>query len=118
MRTGYYEPERPGKKKAVAAAAPVWGSISGTVAKTDSAMQVTGAPFGVAGQPRAAVALVLGLEQPAPPDRAEDTVDVLITALDATNGKQADPSASKRAPPFGAGPQAAGRSTKCCRAWT
>jgi hypothetical protein len=89
VRSGYYEPEPPRKRKEAAPAAMVWGSISGTVAKTDLAMHVTGAVFGVAGQPRAAVALALGIEQAAPAERAVDSVDVVITAVDATSGKQA-----------------------------
>jgi hypothetical protein len=89
VRSGYYEPESPRKRKDTAPVAPAWGSISGTVAKTDLVLQVTGAAFGVAGQPRAAVALALGIEQPAPAERAVDSVDVVVTALDATSGKQA-----------------------------
>ncbi len=89
VRSGYYEPESPRKKKDAAPVAPVLGSISGTVAKTDLALQVTGAAFGVAGQSRAAVALTLGIEQPAPAERAVDSVDLVVSALDATSGKQA-----------------------------
>jgi VWFA-related protein len=88
VRNGYYEPEPPGRKTNRPAPAAEWRSVAGTVAQTDLAMQVTGAPFGVAGQSRAAVAFVLGLEQPAPAERAVDSVSVIVTALDANSGKQ------------------------------
>jgi VWFA-related protein len=88
VRSGYYEPESPRKKKEAAPASAMWGSVTGIVAKTDLTLQVTGAAFGVAGQPRAAVALVLGIEQSVPAERAVDSVDVVVTAVDANSGKQ------------------------------
>lgn len=87
-RSGYYEPDSPRGKKEAAPTAAAWDALAGAAAKTDLAMQVTGAAFGVAGQARAAVALTLGIELAAPAERAVDSVDLLVIALDANSGKQ------------------------------
>lgn len=84
-RTGYIEPEapRPGNKPATAAPL-LMSALASLVPKGDVAMQMAAAPFAVAGSKKSAVAIVIGLREPAPPgsERVVETVRLRVDAYD------------------------------------
>jgi len=82
-RTGYFEP-RPPNKSAGARPSPLTAAISGIVPRVEVPMQVTAAPFAVAGKRAAAVAVAIGIRAPVPSgsERAVDNVDVQVSAYD------------------------------------
>jgi VWFA-related protein len=88
-RSGYFEREAKTDKKidAAAAASPLIAALAGVAPKTGVPMQVSAAPFAIPGRRQAAVAIVLGLRQPAPETRAVENVDLMITAYDANSGR-------------------------------
>jgi len=68
-RNGYFEPRPATSNKAVPAAPrPSAGdkALAGILPQSDLAMQASAAPFAVAGQRNASIAIVLGIHQPAP----------------------------------------------------
>ena len=84
-RNGYIEPQTPDpSKKAAAAPAQLMTALASLVPKGDVAMQMAAAPFAVAGAKKAAVAIVIGLRQPAPPgnDRVVENVTLRVDAYD------------------------------------
>lgn len=82
-RSGYYAP-RGGTRVQSAGPPALADALGGALPRTDIALQVTAAPFALPGRSRAALAIVLGLRQPAPDGvtRAVDNVDVLVNAYD------------------------------------
>ncbi len=84
-RNGYIEPEAVKPSKKPAAAAPLlMNALAALVPKGDVAMQIAAAPFAVAGTKKAAIAIVVGLRQPAPPgnDRVVENVTLRVDAYD------------------------------------
>jgi VWFA-related protein len=84
-RTGH-TPVRAEAEGDVRRPSPLAKAISGLVPVTDMAMRVMTAPFAVAGKNEAAVAIVIGLRQPAPDVRSFDDVDLVVRAFD-TQGR-------------------------------
>lgn len=80
-RKGYYEPGGPATQPPMT---PTNEALNALVPKTDIGMQVTVAPFAIAGTSDAALAIALALQQPAVEgtERSSDDVSVLIAALD------------------------------------
>lgn len=87
-RRGYYA--RPGTRDAPAASVATSSSpesaIGGVLPTEDLPMHVAVAPFAIAGQRQAALAIVTRLEHPAPTEQTEQKVDVLAALFD-TDGK-------------------------------
>jgi VWFA-related protein len=87
-RNGYYEPRRRATARAPAEAGPstpLDKALAGPVPSGDLSLRVTAAPFALPGVRKAALAIVLGVRQPAPPGfdwPAEDTLEVLLRAHD------------------------------------
>jgi hypothetical protein len=83
-RAGYYEPERPRAASKTAPPAPIWKALTSATPTGDVAMQAAAAPFAIPGRRDTAVALVVGLRQPAPPgaDRVVENVDLLVNVYD------------------------------------
>jgi VWFA-related protein len=90
-RSGYYEPSA--GKDVRPAAAPATAALASLVPKSDVAMQVSAAPFALPGRRDAALAIVLGLREPAPPGPATaasnlevpryvENLDVQVNAYD------------------------------------
>jgi VWFA-related protein len=90
-RNGYYEPraEKPGK----AAPRPpaMEKALASLVPTPDIAMQVTTAPFAVAGRREVAVAIALALRRPAPQgtERVVDDLTVVANAYDGAGKRRA-----------------------------
>ena len=104
-RTGYLEPiAATTSKKPATKPLPLMTALASLVPKGDVAMQMAAAPFAVAGTKKAAVAIVVGLRQPAPPGN-ERVVENVTLRVDAYNpkGGQKGPE-SHRAPGAQAGP--------------
>jgi hypothetical protein len=84
-RSGYVA-DRPNeaKRKAELEASPLGAALAGVVPKSDLPMQLTAAPFGVAGKKEAAVAVMLGVKQPirATGARTVERVDLVVSAFD------------------------------------
>ncbi len=64
-RQGYFEP-RPAKAAPAAAVAPAEAAIAGILPKSDLTMQIAPALFAIPGRANAALAIVVGIRQPAP----------------------------------------------------
>jgi VWFA-related protein len=88
-RSGYYPP-KPAEVRAVAVADPLTESIKGLVPSGGMQMRVTVAPFAIPGKNTVALALVLGLRQPAAmrSTQVTETVRLTVNAYDA-KGKPA-----------------------------
>jgi hypothetical protein len=82
-RNGYFEPRR-ARRSAGASPSPLAAAMSGIAPKVEMPMQVSAAPFALAGRREAAVAVVVGIRVPAPTraERAVDNVDVQLNAYD------------------------------------
>jgi VWFA-related protein len=96
-RNGYVAP-KPGKPEKPANAdsvpAPLAKSVAGVLPNPDMPMRVSVAPFAVPGQKDGALAIVLGVSQPAPAggERVRETVDLLAGAFTI----RGEPAASRR----------------------
>ena len=79
-RSGYFEPRSNRKAGRVA---PADAALAGILPKSDLAMQVTAAPFAVAGQRNAGVAVVLGVHTNAPmrATRVVQQIDLRVAAF-------------------------------------
>jgi VWFA-related protein len=88
-RSGYYEPLPQKRRKVIPAASPVDTALAGIIPKSDLAMRVTAAPFGVPGRREAAVAVVLGVHQTAPmrATRVVQSIDLRVAAY-SPDGRQ------------------------------
>jgi VWFA-related protein len=84
-RSGYVA-DRPNdaKRKAELEAAPLGAALAGVVPKSDLPMQLTAAPFAIAGKKEAAVAVMLGVKQPIRETgaRTVEKVDLVVSAFD------------------------------------
>jgi len=82
-RNGYFEPRR-SKEGTGASPSPLAAAMSGLAPKVEMPMQVSAAPFALAGRREAAVAVVVGIRTPVPPgpERSVDNVDVQLNAYD------------------------------------
>jgi len=92
-RSGYYPPKPPAAR-AIGVADPLTDAIKGLVSVGGMQMRVTVAPFAIPGKSEVALAVVLGLRQPAATrsTKVTETVALSVNAYDA-NGK---PAGSKR----------------------
>lgn len=80
-RNGYYGPPPERRAQPGAASPALWKALAAAVPARDVAMQVTAAPFGIAGRKESALALILALRQPPPESaRVTERVDVLVGA--------------------------------------
>jgi hypothetical protein len=84
-RSGYDAPREQSTDRPRAAPSPLMRALAGVVPKSDLPMQVTAAPFAVAGKPDAAVAIAVGFRQPIRQagERFVESVDLQISAFDA-----------------------------------
>jgi VWFA-related protein len=86
-RSGYYAPEAARPVRATGAAnagpSPLWKAISGLLPVGDLSLQVTAAPFAIAGKKEATVAIVLGIVQDVETGetRYVEKIDFLIDAF-------------------------------------
>jgi VWFA-related protein len=84
-RSGYDAPREDPEGSVRPTPSPVGTAIAGVLPVSDLPMQVTAAPFGVAGQADASVAIVVGFRQPIrqSPERVIENVDLQVTAFNA-----------------------------------
>ena len=82
-RSGYYASDAKADAKAAAlrAEAPLTSTIAAMLPKADVPLRVTVAPFASSTPGMASVAVVLGVSQSAPGERATETVDVQTSAF-------------------------------------
>ena len=84
-RTGYLEPvAASASKKPAPKPLPLMTALASLVPKGDVAMQLAAAPFAVPGSKKAAIAIVVGLREPAPQgsERVVEDVTLQVTAYD------------------------------------
>jgi VWFA-related protein len=88
-RSGYYPP-KPAAERALGITDPLTDAIKGLVSQGGMQMRVTVAPFAIPGKSEVALAVVLGLRQPAATrsTRVTETVRLTVNAYDA-KGKPA-----------------------------
>ena len=72
-RSGYYEPRE--SKAGATTSSPASDALASLMPKADVAMRVAAAPLAVAGKREAAVAIAVGVQQPARPSQGERLVD-------------------------------------------
>ncbi len=84
-RSGYYPPKA-GDARAVPTASPLTKAIAGLVPVGDMQMRVNVAPFAIPGKDEVALAIVLGLKQPAS-KRAEKVTEVVNLSVNAFDAK-------------------------------
>ena len=83
-RNRYFEPKaaKPATKAQTASApVPVEDAMAGILPRRDIPLRVAVAPFAVPGGQSAAVAIVLGVEQPAPAERTVEEIEVVARAF-------------------------------------
>jgi len=83
-RNGYFEPKaaKPTTTtRPASAAVPVEDAMAGILPKRDIPLQVAVAPFAAPSGQDAAVAIVLGVEQPAPGERTVEEIEVVARAF-------------------------------------
>lgn len=84
-RSGYDAPREESPDRPRATPSPLMKALAGVVPWSDLPMQVTAAPFAVAGQPDASVVIAVGFSQPIRQagERFVENVDLQISAFDA-----------------------------------
>lgn len=96
-RTRYRAPREERSTRAKADVLPVIKSVSGILPTPDVAVRVATAPFAGATGDTASVAIVIGVQQPAPSERAVENVQVMATAYNTgTQAYRAAASASQK----------------------
>jgi len=90
-RNGYFEPELAPAKKATPVVASALGAIAGLLPKIDLPMSLAVAPFAVPGQKNATLAIVIGVESPAPrrQGRVTERFDLRVAVYAPTGERRA-----------------------------